>query len=256
METVAHKKSKPSWKTYWLLVRIALIAYVAIYLVSELTLKYIVPVDSIQTPPLSADKNYWFAFTFFLVAAPVIYFGNCLLKGGIIKVKWSRLLLYMGVTMLFGSTLELVVNHLFEAFMGRPSWLYHVWPKYRGFTSGVTSIMWPLYGIHLLFFHEAMSNRNSSLISTIPVKGIMLAIDAMIMETIANLFSLIAFKSYYFYYLFGDLNHFTTIEIFIPYALVGLFTMTLFYFLDRPQNPKILIGICTLIGGWCVLYFG
>jgi hypothetical protein len=256
MDATLSGKPTNNWKTYWLLLKIAVIAYIGIYFISELTLKFIVPVESINPPPIDGTKGYWFALAFLLFSTPIIYFGNCLLGGGLIKLKFDRLMLYLGLTMFLGSGLELVVNHLFVLAIDRPSWLYHVWPKYGGFTSGVTFIMWPLYGFHLLCFHHAMTKRKSPLVSTIPVRGIMLGIDAMIMEMIANLFSLIGFKSYYFYYLFGDLNHFTTIEIFIPYVIVGFFTMSVFYFLDRPKIPKIIIGITCLIAGWCILYFG
>ncbi len=243
-------------KPYWLLLKAALITYVGIYLISEGTLRFIIPPESIRIPDEVGNIKYIFTISFLLFATPIIYLANSWIAGKWLKLNINRLFLYMGLTMLFGSALELLVNFLFETAIGRPSWVYHIWPKYGGYTSGVTCIMWPLYGFHILCLHEALKARKSPVLQSIPTKGILLAIDAMIMEVVANLFSLIAFRSYYFYYNFGDLNHFTTIEIFIPYALVGIFTMTLYYFLDRPKIPRALIGILCLLGGWCILYFG
>lgn len=243
-------------KVYWLLFKIAIISYVAIFILTSLVLPLFNVSQEINSKHLEGQSAIYFTICFFIFSTPIIYFGNSLFKGKYIKLSWQSLILYVGLAMFFGTSLEIIVNSLFVFMIERPSWIYHIWPKYGGYTSGVTCIMWPLYGFHLYCFHQAMSYRNSILIKNTMTKSIMMAIDAIIMETIANLFALLTFQSYYFFYLKNDLNHFTTIEIFVPYILVGLFIMNLFRVLDKPTMPRALIGIVSLLIGWFVLFSG
>lgn len=244
------------YKPILILLKIGIISYILIYIISHLTLEYLVGIEEMVLPPVTGATAVYFTIAFFLFATPVIYLGNSAIAKKWIELNVPSVLLNMGLAMLLGSVLELTVNTIFVELIGRPSWEYHVWPKYDGFTSGVVAIMWPLYGFHLYLFHRAMKHLKSPLVVNIPVRGIMMAIDAMIMETIANLFAILGFGTYYFFYFRGDLNNFTTIEIFVPYIFVGILVMSILHLLDRPQMPRIAIGIITLIGGWLVVYFG
>lgn len=242
-----------SLRPYWLLLKITIIAYLMIYLFSFIMMEWIIDSSAVSSDPIVGRDAYLFTLLFLLVSAPIIYLFNSFLAKKFLRLELDRLLLYAGLTMMLGSILDLVVDYCFVMLIDRPSYLYRIWPKHNGFTSGVTCIMWPLYGFHLYLFHKAMHYIKSPLNSSAPVRGIMMGIDAMIMETIANTLALLSFNSYYFYYLKGDLRHFTTIEIFIPYLVIGIALMYLLQCIDRKEIPRFWIGIVLLFLGWFIL---
>ena len=148
-----------------------------------------------------------------------------------------------------GALGEILIGNLGEAALGRMVWLYQIWPEHGGYTTGVGAIMWPMYGFYLYFFHTALRKRGSTVVDNVFYSGVLIAIDAMVLETLANIFSLATFNIYYFYYVAGDLLHFTSAEIFLPYVLFGIGGSLLLKVLDKPAYPRAWLGLALYLVG-------
>lgn len=244
-ETLAYKQNRPWRKLFWGM----LIAYCSLWLISRAVLAFIVPEHQISSVPYEGEAAVLFVVSFAVFFLPLLYLFNCGLAKRWLKPDWKSLVLYMGATFACGALCEIVVDSLFAYTLGRPAWEYHIWPKHGGFTSGATAVVWAMYGFYLYFFHEALKARKSPIADSVAYKGILIAVDAMILETLANTFSLITFKTYYFFYLRPDLAHFTTWEIFVPYAICGAAGVFLLKLLDQAKYPRAWIGLAFYLAG-------
>ena len=165
--------------------------------------------------------------------------------------------MYMGMVFLCASTIEILLDNIFILLIDRPCWIYHVWPVHNGYTSGAMMFIWPWYGFHLYFFHKAMKIKKYDFINSAWSSSIMVAVDAMFLETIVNTFTILIFNGYYFYYLGNDLFHFTSIEVFVPYFVAGLLLMIAIHFFDRKKMPRFWIGIVAyLLAAYSILVLG
>jgi len=68
----------------------------------------------------------------------------------------------------------------------------------------------------------------------------------MALEILTNIFSILLYHSYLFYYLPDDLVHFTTIQIFIPYLFACGLGAILSLFLERLRKESFIIGLTFL----------
>ena len=116
-------------------------------------------------------------------------------------------------------------------------------PVHHGYTSGVGLVMWPMYGFFVCLLHEAIhvSPRLAFLDGDVQ-RAVLVALDAMVLEVAANAFTLLGFGSYFFHYHAGDLVHFTTWEIFVPYVVAGALGLQLLKVLER-RAPKVPTGV-------------
>lgn len=176
--------------------------------------------------PSSKDRNIQFTVGFVLFFLPWLYLGACLLAGRVISIEIRKLAIYMGAVFLFAQMAEAGINTAARAMLGRPLWIYRIWPACNGCISHSGALMWPLYGFFMYLLHRALEvNPGLARFNNNRCKALLVGIDAMTLEILANAFSLMFFRSYFFYYYRGDLNHFTTIEIFVPYVLMGALAM-------------------------------
>ncbi|GDX79391.1 hypothetical protein LBMAG42_12020 [Deltaproteobacteria bacterium] len=165
----------------------------------------------------------WFLLAFPLFFAPLLYGGLCLLARRRLPLHAEPLVAAAGVTFLCAATAEIAVDSAFVALTGAPAWRYIVWPVHQGYTSGIGIVMWPLYGAFVHLLHEVLrGDPRFRAVSGDIARGVLIAADAMLLEVAANLFSLVVFGCFTFYYLPDDLLHFTTIRIFLPYCAVGV----------------------------------
>ena len=225
------------------LLKILVLTYAVLWVYTRLFLQLVVEPSQITEVPYHGQSAHIFVVAFFVFFTPLLYGFNCLLARQWIRPQWPTLILYMGATFACGVLCEIAFDSAFAHFLGRPAWEYRIWPVHNGYTSGATAVVWAMYGFYLYFFHRMLEIRRSPMADSIPAKGVLIAIDAMVLETLANSFSLITFNVYYFYYFRPDLMNFTTWEIFIPYALCGLGGAFLLKLLDQKHYPKVLIGL-------------
>ena len=220
------------------------IVYSIIYAIANLVVyRMQVPValdnESQPKEALEGALAYHFAWTFFCFFAPLLYAVPCGLAGELLVPDLSRLVLYMGATFMNGAFFEVLVGATGESLLGRKVWSYQIWSKHQGYTSGVGAVMWPMYGFYLCLLHETLRKRGAHSMVHHPLcGGLLIGMDAMLLETLANTYSLANYNLYYFYYLAPDLHHFTSAEIFLPYVLCGTIGLMLLKQLDRPDSSK------------------
>ncbi|MBF0099682.1 MAG: hypothetical protein HQK77_02130 [Desulfobacterales bacterium] len=195
-----------------------------------------------------------FSVFFVLFFGPWLYIFTCGLAHQVIQLDIPKLFIYMGSTFCCAICAEVFIDHAFILLFKQPAWQYRIWPKHHGFTSGVGHVMWPLYGFYLYCLHQAIDkNDKFKWAKDHFPKAILIGIDAMVLEILANTFSLALFGTYYFYYLPDDLYHFTTIQIFIPYVICGYIGVKLLDCLERYRNQGVWIGIGFYLTGILML---
>ena len=165
--------------------------------------------------------RWMFVASITLSAAVFIFVVDTAIGGRLPRPNPRRLVTFMAAMLFWGIAVEIVLDWAAVTFIGRKAWEYQVWPRHDGYTSGVAAFMWPLYGAHLCFFEDALRVRGL-LPRTRLLRSMLAGFDAMTMEIICNLWAIVAFGTYYFYYLAPDLKHFTAGEIFVPYVLANL----------------------------------
>jgi len=87
------------------------------------------------------------------------------------------------------------------------------------------------------------------------VKIYLFALDAMALEILANLFSILLYHTYLFYYLADDLLHFTTIQIFVPYLFACGLGALFSGFFERAKRHQVLIGVSFYLAGILSLFY-
>jgi hypothetical protein len=206
------------------------------------------------------DSRYWLEFiiVFVVFFLPLLYLFSSLMAKKFLSINFSKLILYMGCTFFGAMWFEILLDTLFVKFIGQPGWVYKIWPIHLGYTSGVGMFMWPLYGFFVYCMNNAIEtnpklvNMNNGV-----AKAYLYAIDAMVLEILTNIFSILLYHTYLFYYLPDDLVHFTTIQIFIPYLFACGLGAALSWFLERLKNHHFIIGLTFYLAGvGCLLLLG
>lgn len=210
---------------------------------------------AMRIEPMDPKLNLVFSISFCLFFAPWLYLFNCMLASKSLSVDVPVLVLYMGATFFCAQLGEVGVDTLFQFFINRPAWEYKIWPAHNGYISYAGVFMWPLYGFFLYFLHSALhQNPRFARFDNDIHKAVILGAGAMILEILANLYSLTLFDSYFFYYLRGDLHHFTTVEIFVPYVMLGFIGMKVLKFGKRQEKYRCAIGLGLYVTGLINLF--
>jgi hypothetical protein len=204
------------------------------------------------------DPKYWpeYIIVFVLFFLPLLYLFCSFIAKNFLPIHFPKLVLYMGCTFFGAMWYEIILDTLFVKFIGQPGWLYKIWPIHHGYTSGVGMFMWPLYGFFVYCMNSAIeTNPRLVNINNGAAKTYLYALDAMALEILTNIFSILLYSTYLFYYLPDDLLHFTTIQIFIPYlsacGLGALFSL----FLERLKKNHFIIGLSFYLAGVISLFW-
>jgi hypothetical protein len=171
-----------------------------------------------------------------LVGAVLFYLLGSLLAWRWIRIDCYQLALSMAVAFLVAIVCEVVLGKLYYLVAGRPLWQYRVWPIHDGYTSALNFIVWPVYGYYIYFLHQVLQARRIT-IRPNWLKGIASGIDGPLLEILANGFFLLFYGTFYFYYLPGDLRHYTSVQVVPLYMVMGIIlTLLLNRLQDRPPN--------------------
>lgn len=198
------------------------------------------------------DPQYWpeFIVVFVLFFLPLLYLFCSFVAKKFLPVHFPKLALYMGCTFFGAMWCEIIIDTLFVEFSGQPGWIYKVWPVHHGYTSGVGMFMWPLYGFFVYCMNSAIeTNPKLTYINNGIAKTYLFALDAMALEIITNIFAIMLYHTYLFYYLPDDLLHFTTIQIFIPYLFVSALGASFSFLLERLKKNQFIIGLAFYLAG-------
>ena len=152
------------------------------------------------------------------------------------RVDAYRLALFMAVAFLVAILCEVALGKLYCLVVGRPLWQYRVWPIHGGYTSALNFIVWPVYGYYWYFLHRVLQAYRLQIRRTW-LKGVASGFDGPLLEILANGFFLLFYGTFYFYYLPGDLRHFTSIQVVPLYMIMGICLSLVIDYLDgRPRR--------------------
>ncbi|HNY49486.1 MAG TPA: hypothetical protein PLV50_03610 [Smithella sp.] len=232
----------------------AILCFVLFYLIFLLAAHFSwwILIEKARIEIKSLDARSWpkFIVAFVLFFAPLIYIFCSLLNKKFIVIQLPKLVLYMGATFFGAMWYEIILDTFFVKVSGQPGWLYKIWPMYHGYTSGVGMVMWPLYGFFIYCMNSAIETNPKFInLNNGSAKAFLFAIDAMALEILVNCFSIVFFHTYLFYYLPGDLMHFTTIQIFIPYLFACSLGAAFSWFLNSLKKNHFMIGLTFYLAG-------
>ncbi|MDH5711686.1 MAG: hypothetical protein OEZ15_08505 [Gammaproteobacteria bacterium] len=171
-----------------------------------------------------------------LVGMAIFYLLSCLLLRAWIRIDLYQLMLAMAVAFLVAIVCEVGLGKLYFVVVGEPLWQYRVWPIHDGYTSVLNFIIWPVYGYYLYLLHHVLASKR---IVQRPhwSHGLASGIDGPLLEILANGFFLLFYGTFYFYYLPGDMRHYTSIQVVPLYMIMGIIlTLVLGYLRERPRS--------------------
>jgi hypothetical protein len=171
-----------------------------------------------------------------LFGAAVFYLLGSLLVRRWIRIEIYPLALSMAVAFLVAIVCEVYLGKLYFFVVGEPLWQYRVWPVHDGYTSVLNFIIWPVYGYYVYFMHQVLHARRL-VIRPAWLRGVVSGIDGPLLEILANGFFLLFYGTFYFYYLPGDMRHYTSVQVVPLYMVMGIIlTLLLDYLLDKPPR--------------------
>lgn len=163
----------------------------------------------------------------------VIYFIQSLFSKKLIKINPKNLFAYCGALAIIGPIGEISINTVYTYALGTPLWIYQLFPIHHGYTSLFSFFIWPAYGFHVYLLHEKLNSYNFK--NKDIVLATFVAFDAMILEVLLNISSILLFGKYVFFYFPPDIYHLTTLVVIPFYFLGGLVIVkTLKRFLKDP----------------------
>jgi hypothetical protein len=178
-----------------------------------------------------------------LVGAVLFYLLGSLLSRRWIRIELYPLLLSMAAAFLIAIVCEVLLGKLYYLLVGKPLWQYRVWPIHDGYTSALNFIIWPVYGYYVYFMHQVLAAKRIT-IQPAWLRGLASGIDGPLLEFLANGFFLLFYGTFYFYYLPGDLRHFTSIQVVPLYMVMGvILSLVLERLLLRPRCWHYPLGI-------------
>ena len=163
------------------------------------------------------------------------------LLGSLLIRRWVpvdpyQLALSMAVAFLVAIVCEVYLGKLYFLMTGQPLWQYRVWPIHGGYTSALNFIVWPVYGYYVYFMHRVLHEKDIN-IRPSWLKGLASGFDGPLLEILANGFFLLFYGTFYFYYLPGDMRHFTSVQVVPLYMVMGVvLSLLMDYLRDKPQR--------------------
>ena len=158
-------------------------------------------------------------FIFTLVCTLIVYLLNALLSHRFKKIDYRFALLYITTLALLGVFGEVLIDSLFNLFLNKPLWKYHLLPIHNGYTSYYSLCIWGMYGFYLYIFHDFLKGKRSKLSNN--HLFFLVGVEAIALEITINVLYIVIYGDYIFYYLPNDLWHLTSIQAIPFYFLLG-----------------------------------
>jgi hypothetical protein len=182
-----------------------------------------------------------------LVGILLLYLLAALAAGRWLNADPYELLLCMAAAFLVAVFCEVGLGRAYQALVGAPLWQYRVWPIHAGFTSALNFMIWPVYGYYWYFLHEVLQARRVR-IRRPWLKGLTAGLDGPLLEILANGFFLLFYRTFYFYYLPGDLRHYTSVQVVPLYMMMGIGLSLVIEFLKSRPRCWHYPALCYLAG--------
>jgi hypothetical protein len=162
----------------------------------------------------------------------VLYILNCLYAAQVKRINLKVATYYVTVMAMLGVLGEFIIDGFYKLIIGSPLWVYRVLPIHGGYTSVFSIFIWGAMGFQIYLVHDTLSNKTMLPLYKL---AILFAIEAVILEVLFDLMSLVLFGRYVYYYLPSNLWHITSLQVMPLYLLSGYFYL---YVLTR-FSPRV-----------------
>ncbi len=174
---------------------------------------------------------------FALLFLGISYFANRRLSGDSFSVDAYMLVMYAAMVFCLAVFFEVMINSLYDYFVGENLWEYHVMPLYDRDVSLLAPLLWSAYGIHLYFIEQTYRARLPRFMRNRKAHALLHGLDApLVFEISGNLIFLLLIGKYYAYYLPGDLFHLTSVRVIPIYMACIFFGLLLLHWLEKQQR--------------------
>lgn len=172
------------------------------------------------------------ALLYTFLFSTMYYIGLCFYARKIIVIDPWKLAFYITLFCLFGISGEILVNNVWKIIFSVPLWEYHLFPIGNGDISYFFPFIWGGLGYYRylndITIHHFKPHQRLK-------PGIIMGLEAIILELAYNGSFFVLFSSYIFYYFpgnLGPLSHLSCLQVIPFYFLVGYCTSNII----RHQN--------------------
>jgi hypothetical protein len=172
-------------------------------------------------------------FIFAAVCIAAVYIFSSIVGRDFKKINIHIALLYVSAVAMIGVLGEIFVDTIFARFFHGPLWRYNFLPVHHAYTSEYAPILWGTFGLYLYLMHHKKERWTRQELIRL---SIIFALQALIIEAIADLVSKPILGDYIYYYYPGGLWHITAFPNFPFYFLSGyLIIQTIHWFKTSPH---------------------
>lgn len=183
-------------------------------------------------------------FLFSLGWVAILYIFNSVIALKFKQINIATLSVYVSSVALIGMCGEIFLGNVYYLIFETPLWEYRILPIHDAYTSLYSVVIWGMYGFHLYLLHDTFDGKRFISERTLIL---LFSIEAIILEILLNLSSLVVFNEYVFYYFPTDLWHLTSVQAIPLYFLGGIvIAKTLKRFKTDPKF-FILMNACLLV---------
>lgn len=130
----------------------------------------------------------------------------------------QSLLLTMSFMAAFGPLGEIFVGSFYQLVFEQPLWQYQIFPVHHGYTSLIAPFIWAIAGAEFHTLYPVLKKRVRQPL----VMYALIACEILIVELLLNVSAHIFLGTQLFYYIPGDLGHYSSLQTLPFYFLAGL----------------------------------
>lgn len=164
-------------------------------------------------------------------------------------IRYYDLALTAAAVFLLAILSEIVVNAVYQWFVGALLWEYRVLPLHDRSVSALGVLIWPAFGCHVYLIQRVQNHRLPRLLRNTFGKALILGLEApLVWEVAGNLYFLGTIGQYYAYYNPSDLWHLTSIQV-VPIYIVTIYAgLLVLHALQRMGRHRALPAVLFLAG--------
>jgi hypothetical protein len=175
-----------------------------------------------------------------LVWGVFIYLVNVIIaRRWRLKTTWRYAVLWICAVGCIGMFGEIFIDATCHTLTNQTLWHYQLLPIHLGYTSAFGPIIWGGFGLYLYW-----QNNANSWLRRWPIwrKAALMAVEALAIEIIFNLITLVIFGQTFFYYTPPDLWHLTSL-VGLPFWWLG--GLVIYYSLAKfHAHPRFFAVMC------------
>lgn len=181
-------------------------------------------------------------FIFAVICVAGVYLFSCLVKRRSLKIEPVMALLYISSVAMIGMLGEIIVGNIYANAFGGPLWRYNFLPIHDAYTSQFSPILWGSFGFYLYLLHDTKKRWTHSQIIKL---SIIFALQALLIEAVADLVSLVVLGELMYYYYPAHFWHVTAIQNIPFYFVTGLvITYAIHWF---KASPRLFTFLCASV---------